>query len=552
MNEVELRERLAYHRSAVPGRLLWRPENADLLEQEFLNCTRVPTQSFVSEFLAGEIRLKGFDSVEIGTMPTWTEDPFEDRNWQWRWHQWEFIIWLVRVDEANRRNVRNQLLDWTRKWWVDNRDGPSSDLSWHDHSTAFRLRNLILFRHWLEMDSVIHYDLAWMDEAIFVHARLLAEEEFYSKRTNHGFDQMHVLLFAGLVLYVEDSEVDWCRHGTERLEDEIGFGFSTEGVHVENSPGYHLLMINRILQIRPLLERGGVEGVEARTMMLLEGAFEHLCWVIQPNGLLPRIGDTGDIQVDLEAIRLRIWGINRIEESPQGERLLSESGWGIIRRKLTSNPLEDFHLILKCGFLSSYHRHDDDCHLSLFAYGSEWLVDSGLFNHQEEDQHRIHVRSARAHNIPFIHDTKVSRRLSDGEMTSLVTEGEEWVASSQMFEGCQIERRFQFLSPDGFRVHDTAKRADGKPVGDLEVRWHLHPNLKVERDELGVRAEREDGRVMFIRTASTDVDINISAGEQDGRIESWISSAYSTGEDATVVRISPQNESALTVEIGWE
>ncbi len=43
------------------------------------------------------------------------------------------------------------------------------------------------------------------------------------------------------------------------------------------------------------------------------------------------------------------------------------------------------------------------------AYGEDWLIDSGLYNHNRRDPIRIYMRSARAHNVPFVAGAKIDR-----------------------------------------------------------------------------------------------------------------------------------------------
>src|SRR5690606_34093799 len=67
------------------------------------------------------------------------------------------------------------------------------------------------------------------------------------------------------------------------------------------------------------------------------------------------------------------------------------------------------HVIMKSGFLSKYHRQDDDLNILIYAYGEDWLIDSGLYNHNQKDPIRIYMRSIKAHNVPYIPGVSIDR-----------------------------------------------------------------------------------------------------------------------------------------------
>lgn len=52
-----------------------------------------------------------------------------------------------------------------------------------------------------------------------------------------------------------------------------------------------------------------------------------------------------------------------------------------------------YHLVLKSTQRGRFHRHDDDCSITLWWNGLNLIHDSGLLYYQEKDEQRIHVRS---------------------------------------------------------------------------------------------------------------------------------------------------------------
>src|SRR5690606_16367267 len=110
-------------------------------------------------------------------------------------------------------------------------------------------------------------------------------------RTNHGFDQSDILLRTCLI-FPDCNELKAARTvSRERLLDEISFAFTDQGVHKENSPGYHQYMMARLKSLSAYKELGDDE-LAATGEIVLENAKRFLKAITLPDGTLPIIGDT--------------------------------------------------------------------------------------------------------------------------------------------------------------------------------------------------------------------------------------------------------------------
>src|SRR5690606_226404 len=108
------------------------------------------------------------------------------------------------------------------------------------------------------------------------HGNLLLRDDFYEKNTNHGFDQSLSLILASLAFSAIPESSQWQVVGLERLKSEMDFAFTSEGVHVENSPAYHMGMIGNMLRARRLLKHINInyEGIDS----LFDKALIFLAW----------------------------------------------------------------------------------------------------------------------------------------------------------------------------------------------------------------------------------------------------------------------------------
>lgn len=59
---------------------------------------------------------------------------------------------------------------------------------------------------------------------------------------------------------------------------------------------------------------------------------------------------------------------------------------------------------LSCGTVGSGHGHADLTHISMYYNGKPFLVDSGRYSYREEEDLRIQLKSAQAHNVCVVDD----------------------------------------------------------------------------------------------------------------------------------------------------
>jgi len=173
-----------------------------------------------------------------------------------------------------------------------------------------------------------------------------------------------------------------------RLLEEVNFAFTEEGVHKENSPGYHVFMMHRLEKLVRLKAIGGeVVGVEAKKIQ--DGAERFLEAITLPDGMLPMVGDTRGGQKGKQT------------EIPEGPVVydFSKSGYVVVKGKYKTKP---YYFLMKNCHDSNYHRHDDDLSIYFWLDGEVLLGDGGLGSHNEKDGKRIQLRSYSSHSVPFL------------------------------------------------------------------------------------------------------------------------------------------------------
>lgn len=469
----------------------------------------------------------------------WASGPQSDRTWLWTLHSYQPLDPLIAQGEGE---ILDALI---RSWRVRFEDVPvEEDFPWHDHATALRLDRLSQIG--IMMPELIYTELAAR------HANLLLEDGFYSKHTNHGFDQATSLIRAALVFHNHPSKERWREVGLLRLKDEIGFAFTGEGVHVENSPAYHVGMINNLVRARNLLQLADEEG-DAEFGELYDRALCFAAWATRPDRWLCYLGDSQSYRANVPAelaelpsypmLRWAMSGGREGEAPSENTAIYEKSGYAFYRSRW--KPWHgQVYIAMKCGFLSRYHRQDDDLNILVHAYGQDWLIDSGLYNHNPKDPVRIYMRSALAHNVPYLEGVSTNRTSPGPDRATLVRLQEDEFefaveGVTRMFSGATVKRKLLIRGEEEFLVRDRVDIAKKVPIY-----WLFHvPADKHVSVSPGIAAIKGNGAVLAIRSSDKHLSCALHTGF-DAPFPSVVSRETNKYEASQVVVFGPTHSSS--------
>ncbi len=421
----------------------------DYIKSTIKSKNKVDFDKLKSLFCFGVLDLRNFEKESIDIKRFSWVDVERDRNWWWQLQSLPFLNWYVNSYDLQTKEERvlfyKSCVESIRNW-LEKTSKYESPLAWHDHATAFRVRNVV---NWLVFCSLNAAEVQQEDEVceisslIYEHLTWLHENKNFSKHTNHGFDQAMISLTVSLMF--EDADLEECRERSKaRLKDELEYAFSDEGVHKENSPGYQKFMLERLRQLTVFSILGELEFSEI-VDKYLTNATQFLKVITLPNGKLPLIGDTKYE----EGVP---WG------EPEGGGALeavnvydySVSGYVIVRGK--DGNKKDFYILLKNCHDSNYHRHDDDMMLFFYYDGKVVFGDGGLYNHQENDVRRKNVRSYMAHSVPYVESRAIRNKDQLLKKPEIIrTNDLEFVMKSSMF-GVEISRTVSLVVESGLRI----------------------------------------------------------------------------------------------------
>ncbi|MGP5224009.1 heparinase II/III domain-containing protein [Psychrobacter aquimaris] len=371
-------------------------------------------------FENNKLKLTSFAAVE---WEEWEADPFDNRSWQWALHWFDFNKHLLAFHHETNNDEILVKLKKIISSWIDRylyNDNTDFEFIWHDHATALRTEQILLLLHYLKK-----YNPIWMHtnftfvaslfEILNVLGEKLEEEDFYSRHTNHGLEQVRVLMLLGLIL---DNKV-WVDTSILRLNDELDFSFTSEGVHKENSPGYHQFVFKIFLSIIEEFPSYVLKDLGPKFNDIASKALTYITYILRPDKNLPIIGDT-ELKPTSDAYRNYFSGTieyeNFLYSLTQGKRgtvplknnmVYPKSGYAIFRNNWGNEKdfTDSMHLIFKAGCSSQYHHQQDENNFVLYAFGEDWIIDSGLYNYINKDPIRHYARRRQAHNIPVISNT---------------------------------------------------------------------------------------------------------------------------------------------------
>ena len=524
-----------------------------------------------SEFKAlGEGLIKQ-NKLQLGPFPQylisddfsfWEKDPFNNRSWQWRVHWFEFIIQLLSYYQGTKDNAalvfaQKSIESWWGKYWGKK---TSFEFIRHDHATALRAEVLLVFYCYVYEEApgyFLKHKIFFERLEQFLHELLdqLLEDGFYSKHTNHGLEQARVLLLLG-VFY---KNINAQQIAVERISSELEFSFTAEGVHKENSPGYHQFVLKVFLSIISRFPKDILGELSQQFDEIGEKALEFIAHILRPDANLPIIGDTellsatdsySDYFGRSDAYQWYLYASSKGRKGTAPTetcKVYPKSGYAIYRTKWEEHSKfnQVAQLVLKAGCLSRYHHQQDESNILLYAYGEDWLIDSGLYNYINSDVIRQYMRKRAAHNIPLIigadyNHSDFSSRLK-WSLEEIEDNSETWsiITINEVLNNVRHQRVltvFKDKEFENFNVEDQICCLD-QNSREIQLQWHfpIDKEVFIQDGSVYVRSKQSD-RVLRVYCSDMPVDIILSKGQKNGRVYGLYSPKMGVVEDAQVVK----------------
>jgi uncharacterized heparinase superfamily protein len=384
---------------------------------------------------AGQFTFLGKTAHLPGAPLPW-HDPAYSQLWRYQLHYFgyatDLVLWAgeggAAAAEATRAFVR-LASDWIRA------NPPPAGDGWHPYTVSLRLVNWIHAAQGLPLAEQAPAFGPTLLRSMTQQARYLARNLEFDVRGNHLLENLRALLACSYYFAGPEPRA-WRTTALTHLRTEVAEQVLADGAHFERTPGYHLIVLQVLLEMAVWLERGG-PGAPGWLQDALRRMLDYLVGILPPSGQVPLLKDTAwDIVPAPESVlaagailfheprwkrsaRLPLhpvllfgevgaaayasWPVN---SAPVTSRAYPAGGYYIMRDDARGD-----HLIFDAGkpcpdYLPA-HAHADMLSYELTVGGQRVVVDSGVYEYAAGPW-RNYFRSTRAHNTVEIAQTNQS------------------------------------------------------------------------------------------------------------------------------------------------
>ncbi|MDC0557247.1 heparinase II/III family protein [Candidatus Poseidoniaceae archaeon] len=471
-----------------------------------------------------------------GEFPDWDENPYDE-------NYWIFIYYSLRP-------LRHLLYAWQTTGDVEYRDylidviesfAEAADESEYiyetvadKHGAAFRLMVLINVKWKLAHElSISNDEIGMIDDLIEQTTSYLVEESNFQKNSNHGYTQA-----AALWIAVTNEKNLNDRHGRflltiERLQYMMETIIGSDGVMIENTPYYHLYILNKVGDIYNWGKENSVlipSIMEQRLPLMVDYALRS----VYPDGKIPLLGAAipgtnlksqkwGDFENDYPELE---WAISEGKRGTQPSLLESyfpSAGQTTWRSSWNSSSANTSHLLFDVGDYRTDHSDLDALTLTWWA-GREIIIDSGLYSY-EDSSIRDYFHGTSAHNTLVVDNLDQIEGGTFGTISETIGSNLPYHLSfsAHSLNDVWIGRTVLAIGNHTLVVID---HAEDNSVHDFELNWHLSHDLSLIGSEEGLDIMEGDERIGYAEIVSNQIlNQNIWNGS-DEPFRGWTIDGY--------------------------
>jgi hypothetical protein len=500
----------------------------------------------------------------------WNENPYRDETWCFYFQSMDMIGHLanayeVTSDEKYLHKAQELIQSWndqkisflTPTTWLFEKYfyrlqfiRKSSRCSvWDDHSAANRVTNLIQFYFdYKNSRSPDHEFLILVEKLLEIHGKFLADPKNYNDINNHGiFQDRSLLQLVKIFPKLKDAN-QWHTIAVTRLSDRLTREVSPSGVHKEHSPSYHIIVLNLLKDISMFLQPNDPHSQKLAD--LIYKMEDYLSYVIEPNGSFPNIGDSSPdkfkrYSIDKNTNPNLVFLLTQGKKGtrPKNYAFYKDAGVAIFRDGwFTQNP---FFLMMTAAFHSRVHKHADDLSFIMHVGSTDFLVDSGKYNYNEEDPYRKYFRSSMAHNTISVNGASYpieSNQIGKSSIQSFGHnhEGAFVTASHDLYKDIHIQRTLMYAKIGFVLIHDqiTSEKkhvySQNFQIGS-DVKMIQHP------DHILLKSTKTKDQINLVQL--TPGSFSIYTGSENP-IQGWLSKKFNKKTPISTVQYTVEQQSA--------
>ncbi|MCC7492048.1 MAG: heparinase II/III family protein [Fimbriimonadaceae bacterium] len=448
--------------------------------------------SAADALLAHQFTMSPEPTQDLGPAFDWTVFPGVDIEWPTRVHRhfhWSTLAGAYRRTgrDAYATELVRQLFDWAQDNPVERWDASRRRWSWSTLNTTIRI-----YSSWIDAWLRTRTSPAWTPDALFCYLAALREHGRFlmANHANQGnwvVAEARGLVELGVIFPEFQEAAAWREEGYRRLQHELELQVLADGVHVERSPGYHAMTLDCFLQpvLLGLYNEYPIPGRE-QFVAKLEQMHELYLYGSRPDRRMEQTGDADPMSVlgmldrgwqmfrraDMRWLRTN----GTAGQAPVYRSYGFQAAGLYISRSAWGDPQALWSLLDWGGFLG--HCHEDMGHLSVSAYGTNLLVDTG--RHAYSWPARAPFFETKGHNTVLVDQRTQKRRDPLDSWWVSCEAGDAFWGLTDNSEPLRFQRTLVFRQPGAagpgyWLVHDAL---DGTGSHRLDQRWHGHESVK--------------------------------------------------------------------------
>lgn len=443
------------------------------------------------------------------------------------------------------------------------KDSNLNSMAYHDETTAQRL-NIILGVILAFEKISLDYDLSEFRRFADDTAALLMTDEFHSGLNNHGMFQDIALRNYAVV--ASWSEMNIRRAALATSSDRLGkyflHAFTSEGVHVENTPTYHLMVARSLKTHVDILRSLEAENISLLND-LLNDASDFATNIMVPSGSFPPISDT--TKVDLRNLSGKIFdsefdyscSAGQIGTRPEVTSVAyPKSGYAIYRSDWDDKSAT--YLLFQAAYNNDYHKHSDDLSIVLYSAGREILTDPGPYSYNYKDPFSKYAYSQFAHNNIVIDGTSLPRTDDKASTVRLTKTSIDDNLFSVVGENGRFSDTTHTRQVDvsGQKREETITVVDTLITGnthEFTQHWNIGEGLEVVPHGNGFEVFDGDKKLLDAKIESSfPITLSTLSGAEKPKIMGWTFPSFGVKRPANVVCIEFSGQGKLELKVKFE
>ena len=325
----------------------------------------------------------------------------------------------------------------------------------------------------IHQSSITHDKLQKWNSSLYSQYRLLEKKLEFHLLGNHLLENAFSLFIASIYF----NEIRFFNKSVRLLERELKEQILPDGAHYEQSPMYHCILLDRLLDCYNVsssnLHFNMQKKFNSYLKIIAQKMLGHLESIVYDDHTIPLLNDSArGIAPSANAIfrYAKHLGIN------WHTLKMNECGY----RKLSNTIIE---AIVDVGNIkASYqpgHSHADTFNYEARIYGTPFIIDTGISTY-EKNERRQYERSTKSHNTVTLNDIDSSEvwggfRVGRRAKVKIISEDSHNVIAAHNGYGEQhIHKRSFILEKKTLKIHDYMSN-----IGRYKNYIHLAPNVKI-------------------------------------------------------------------------